>query len=832
MTSFNNFNASDSLVGKNILLVNTGWFRKKIILQKLKSLGVKLVILNKEKNWAEPYADHWILADTANHNEAIAAVKNFMANNPETKIDGALTFWEDDVLLTSRITDRFNLIGIPYAVAKQARNKFLFRDFCAKYNLPAPKYALIKNKEDLLLAAKEFNFPLVIKPAYGTHSAYVVKVDNLNDLEKIYFYIKKNMSVEGESSLTDGMDILVEEYIDGEEVDVDILLQNGKVKFACVSDNDKTNEPFFIETGRTTPSVLPETSQRHLQAMAEDVLEKMGVRDGCVHFEAKWTKTGPYPIEANLRMGGDEFYASIKEAWGVDLIENAAKIAVGIFIKPQQLSLPKTYLKSCDFLSKHSGVLIELNIDPQLEKQKYLEEVYFMKKIGDPVLVPPSGYDYLGWVMVNGQNPIDAEDNLEEAKKFITYTVAKYQPTSSIGKTYRDRSLSMASMITSQIKSEAKIKKIQSLHGVEKLPSLKIGVLCNDYSKDGGVVENDLTVIGHDIEKALVAKGHQVSFYDMNNPLATMNKLAADDVDLVFNLCERINDSSLLEPHGAAMLDVLQIPYTGSTALTLAFTMDKIKVKKILQYHDIPTAKFDYVFEPDEEIDKELRYPLIVKPANTDNSIGITNDSVVINEKELRVQLAKVIAETKRPILIEEYIEGSELDIGIIGNGENIHVLPISRTIFDNMPKGYWGIYPFEAKYGEEESVYDKYMIVERPAKISKKQTQIVSEIAIDVYNILDCHDYGRVEMRMDRNGNFYVLELNANPTIGYDSYFRRAAEDSHVNYEDFIETIIRATILRYKNKPPFFHLHNVMTVYPDILSEKRSGLFKQPINP
>lgn len=804
-----------NLAGKTLLLVNTGYPRKKFIIQKLKSLGLKLVILHHEKNWAEPYADHWILADTSNHAEAMSAVRSFLAQNPDVKIEGALTFWEDDVLLTSKIIDRFNWVGVPFNVAKTARDKFLFREFCASHGFPAPKHFLIKNSDDLKRSESELSFPAVIKPAYGSSSAYVVKVEDPEELERTYSYIKKNISQNTESALSDGLDILVEEYIDGEEVDIDLLLQNGKMKFYTIADNDKTNEPFFIETGRTTPSVLPEAAQNSLKQMAEDILERLGAQNGVIHFEAKWTKNGPYPIECNLRMGGDEFYQSVKQAWGVDLIENGAKIALGVLIRPQILASPKAYLKSCDFISKHSGVLIELNIDPRLEKQKYLEEVYFMKKLGDPVLVPPSGYDYLGWLMVSGQNPIDAEDNLNEAKKFISYTVAKYQPTSSIGKTVRDRSLSMASVISSRVKSEAKIKKIQSLYGMAKLPPLKIGILCNDYAKEGeGVVEADLTLIGHDVEQALLAKGHSVNFYDMNSPLETMNKLSADDIDLVFNLCERINDSSLLEPHGASILDIMQIPYTGSNPLTLALTMDKIKTKKILEYHDIPTAKFDYVFDPYEEVDDELRYPLIVKPANTDNSIGITNDSVVINEKDLRIQLKKVIEETKRPILIEEFIEGYELDVGIIGNGENIRVLPISRTIFDNLPKGLWGIYPFEAKYGEKDNVYDKCMIVERPAKIGKKETQVASEIAIDVYNILDCHDYGRVEMRMDRNGNFYVLELNANPTIGKDSYFRVAAADSHMSYEDFIETLIKATVLRYKDKPPFFHLHNVMTIY------------------
>ena len=257
----------------------------------------------------------------------------------------------------------------------------------------------------------------------------------------------------------------------------------------------------------------------------------------------------------------------------------------------------------------------------------------------------------------------------------------------------------------------------------------------------------------------------------------------------------------------AAVLDTLQIPYTGSNPFTLGLCIDKIRVKKLLSYHKIPTPEWDYVYSLDDDVREDLKYPLIVKPANTDNSIGITNDSVVTNKEELRRQLEKVIKEIGRPALIEEYIEGDEYDVPIIGtNKDDLRILPLSRSIFDEMPAGKWHIYPFEAKYTDDPTY--KSIIVQRPPKnIGKKLETLLGEIALDTYNILDCHDYGRVEIRVDKNNNPYVLELNPNPSLDNGGFFTDSAEMIGLDYGDFLEEIIRMAIKRYKDNPPYYHL-------------------------
>lgn len=768
-------------------------------------MGLQIVVLNKEKNWAQPYVDHWILANTDDHQESLTAVANFLREHPQIKIDGAVTFWEDDVLLLSRLTSKFNWIGSPYESVKRIRNKFEFRKFCKNNGISAPKHALIRNRKELERIKSEFTFPLVMKPVFGSSSAYVVKVEE-EDLERVYDYIKQNLSLETESSLHDGLDIFVEEYIDGDEVDIDILIQNGKVKYYSITDNFQTEEPFFVETGEQIPSSLPDNRQDSLFELAEEALEKLKIQNSVVHFEAKSTKYGPVPIEVNLRMGGDEVYSFVKGAWGVDLIENAVKIAFGIYIpKITRPELPKKFICGEYFLPAHSGILSKLYLDDKLKKPKYkkmIEEMHIDKQIGDAVLVPPEGYEYMGWVTVAGETQADARDNMDDVLSHIHFDISRFHPTSSIGKIERKNQFSVASTNKKVLLSKARIEKLKNI-SYRNQRGLKIGIACDQISPyENGYEDPSVT-----IERKLQKQGYdRVTRFDLNNLQKTLFELQQRDFDFIFNLCEKIHDTPLLEPHAAALFDMLEIPYSGSNPYTLSLCIDKIRVKKLLNFHGIPTPKWDYAYTMDDKLTEDLRYPLIVKPSNSDNSFGITNDSVVTNSKDLKRQLREVIETYKRPALIEEYIEGDEYDVCMMGNDENVEVLPLIRSVFDDMPKGYWHIYSSDLKGGKDEKAAN-YIRVEKPAKISKKLDNLLSEIALDVYNIVSCFDYGKVEIRVDKNGNPYVLELNPNPPLEQNGFLPLSAKLAGYSYEALIEEIIQLGVNRYKDKPPFYHL-------------------------
>lgn len=791
---------------KRLLVVNTGDLLKKFIFKRLKELPIEIIVLNSEKNWADTFVSDWIIADTNDHTMSLRAVEKYAKQN---QIDGVITFWEDDVLLTSKIASLLNVVGIPYDIAKIARNKLSFRRFCESEGLQVPKFIKFTDVASLQEAKQSLHFPVVIKPTFGTSSAFVTKVEKPEQLDETIKYIQSSMSTTVESALHEGLTIMVEEYIDGDEVDIDMLLQNGKLKFWSITDNHASSEPFFIETGDTFPSLLSDDAQEELVAMAEVMLEKIGIQNGCIHFEAKYSSNGPMPIEINLRLGGGYYYSFIKKAWGVDLIESSVKIAFGEYIpkvtKPEN---PKKYFAADCFIQKESGIISSLQYPKNFTQQDKVHDFVFFKEVGDTVLTPPLSFDYLGWICAYGDNPHDAQENLQKAKAQVSYEIVPFSGLSQVGKTIRTSPFSPAWLETSRGFNKKKLDRIHLMpEGSYK--RLVIGIACNQYTAQDGSVEAELTSVGKNIQNALESKGYKTIFIDFNNIGASIELLSKGKIDFVFNVAERLNNSSLLEPHVASLLDIFQIPYTGSSPFTLGLCLDKIRVKKLLTYHEIPTAKWDYVYSDNEEVNPELEYPLIVKPANTDNSIGITQDSVVKNKEELQAQIKYVTQTLLRPALIEEYLDGDEYDVSIFGSeSDDIRVLPLSRSIFKHTNPNKWNIYSFESKWEAE----DKNMVeVQRPPKgVSKKLLSLISEIALDTYNILGCHDYGRVEIKLDKNGNPHVLELNPNPSINIPDCLPSVAKLTGMSYEDFIEQILLLAIKRYKDKLPYHHLQPV----------------------
>lgn len=792
---------------KTLVVVNTGSTKKRFIFQKLNKMDhlIKVVVVSGEENWAEPYVDEWILADLSDHEQVIRKVQDYASKH---RVDGVITFWEDDVLLASKLVDRLKLPGIPFRVARKVRNKAEFRKFCAEHGLPTPKFIKISDEGDVERVKSELKFPVVVKPVFGASSAYVIKVEEAEDLDRVYRFVRENLSERVESALHEGSEIVVEEYIDGDEVDVDMILQHGKVKFWSVMDNAGTQEPFFMETEESLPSSLPDQAQLKLVRMAEETLEKLGVMQGCIHFEAKYTNKGPVPVEINLRMGGDETYPFVKKVWHVDLIERAVEVALGQFVpyleKPEE---PFSYMISRSVIPEESGILTRVKIPEKFNKNWRVEEVEFYKELGDAVLAPPDSYDFLGLVMVSGDNDNDARENLEAVYRLVDYDIAPFSPESSLGKTERESPLK-AAIMKSSAKGRAKIERIRYLRQDDQR-KLRIGLACNTYDGQTGV-ESELTAVGENIQKVLEERNYQVTYIDFNHIDKAIGIIKTGEIDLVFNVGERLNNSSLLEPHIAALLDAFQIPYTGSNPFTLGLCIDKIKVKKLLNYHNIPTADWDYAYDLKDEIRSDLNYPLIVKPGNTDNSIGINNESVVTNKRDLKRQLEYVLTEMKRPALVEEYLDGDEYDVSILGSeADDLKVLPLSRTVFEKLPQGYWHIYPYEKKFAES-PVYDQALVVERPPRnVPRKLQALISEIALDTYKILDCHDYGRVEVKLDSEGNPYVLELNPNPSINIKDCVPAVAKLVGMDYGDFLEEIMALAIKRYKNKPPYYHLQS-----------------------
>ena len=319
-----------------------------------------------------------------------------------------------------------------------------------------------------------------------------------------------------------------------------------------------------------------------------------------------------------------------------------------------------------------------------------------------------------------------------------------------------------------------------------------------DGSPDLAVQESVLSRL-RSVEDALHHLGYSTKKLEATgNLLELIQEIHSGRDDLVFNLCEEFFGCSQLEMNVAALLELLQVPFTGSSALTLGLTQDKGKTKTILAACGVPTPAFR-VWQPQNQVQVDgLRFPLIVKPLLEDASLGIDNEAFVQDEKALSCQIQKIYQAHKQPVLIEEYIEGRELNVSILGS-DNPEVLPISEIDFSSLPAGLPKICSYSAKWEEESREYISTVPV-CPAPLSPPVEKQVKEISLQSYRIMECRDYARVDIRLSPEGIPYVLEVNANPDISTDAGLPRSARAAGLEYPELIGRIVEVAWSRWKS--------------------------------
>ena len=274
-----------------------------------------------------------------------------------------------------------------------------------------------------------------------------------------------------------------------------------------------------------------------------------------------------------------------------------------------------------------------------------------------------------------------------------------------------------------------------------------------------------------------------------------MQALTTPRPDVVFNLVEWFNDDSWLEDRVAALYDLLQIPYTGSPPVALATCQRKDRTKEILQANGVPTPRFMVVTgEPIPRLGG-LRYPVIVKPTRADASEGISEESVVENRSRLEQQVRMILKDYEQPALVEEFIAGRELGVSVLGN-DPPRVLPLEEMDFSELPAGYRGIISFESKWDPLNEVYHKSELI-CPAKVSKSVARRASEMALRAYQVMGCRDYARIDIRMDRRGRLYVLEVNPNPDLSEAVGFGASARAGGLSFRQTLRHIVRSALKR-----------------------------------
>jgi D-alanine-D-alanine ligase len=310
---------------------------------------------------------------------------------------------------------------------------------------------------------------------------------------------------------------------------------------------------------------------------------------------------------------------------------------------------------------------------------------------------------------------------------------------------------------------------------------------------------------------AIRAGGHECEFLEGDQSLFhTVQKYRPD---ICFNICEgHLGDAR--EAQVPAILEMLRIPYTGSKVLTLALALDKPMTKRVLTYHDLPTPQFQVFERVDEPLSADMFFPMFVKPSREGTGMGVSENSIVRNEDELREQVAYVHQHYKQPALVEHYIEGREVTVGIIGN----LVGPAARRLPDDddaprIQAGLRFLPPMEVNlspFSESDVVYSNRLKVELAAELDYLCPAPLDPWLIDdlhwytaaVFRVTGALDVSRVDFRLDIHDNLqpYILETNPLPGLSPGvSDLVIEGETDGISHTELVNMILETALKRYE---------------------------------
>lgn len=269
--------------------------------------------------------------------------------------------------------------------------------------------------------------------------------------------------------------------------------------------------------------------------------------------------------------------------------------------------------------------------------------------------------------------------------------------------------------------------------------------------------------------------------------------------DIVFNVAEGAHGISR-EAQIPAMLDMLQIPYTGSDPLTLSLCLDKSRTKEVLTYYGIPNSKFVVSQGENGFAGKELNFPLILKPIGEGSSKGIFNSSFVNDYETFIKTLIENVEKYNQPFIVEEYLPGREFTVAVIGNGNEARTFPIVEVNFSELPEDMIPIYSYEAKWilDTRDNPLD---IFSCPAQIDAELENKINEIVLKTYSVLNCKDWSRIDVRLDVNGEPNIIEVNPLPGVlpnpDDNSCYPKAARAAGMDYTQMVNEVLQAALKR-----------------------------------
>jgi D-alanine-D-alanine ligase len=294
----------------------------------------------------------------------------------------------------------------------------------------------------------------------------------------------------------------------------------------------------------------------------------------------------------------------------------------------------------------------------------------------------------------------------------------------------------------------------------------------------------DMLILGtvEAIEQSLVVEGNEVVRIPVYQDGKWIEKLRRGKFGLAFNMCEGIDGIATLESAVISVLELFKIPFTGATSYTAAVCLRKHVINGLLDKNGLPIPRFACIRRGDPLV--SVGFPAIVKPAAEDASLGVEQKSVVRNMRQLAERVTEML-EGWEEILVQRFVDGREVNVGILGDA----VLPIAEIDFGKMPRGRWNIVTYQSKWVPG-SVDDVGGAPRCPARLPAKVAAEVRRVALRAWKLVGGSGYGRVDMRIDANGQPWILEVNANPDIAPDAGLARMAKVVGIDYAALIRNI------------------------------------------
>jgi carnosine synthase len=396
--------------GPTVAVVGAGYEGKRRYYQRLAGLGARLVIVDEPGHWSEALAHEitgttWVATPISGNPDVDAGAILGALERSGIRPDGVLTFWENSVCEAARVAAALRLPGNPPEAVDAARSKVRTRELSARLGLPTPKAQRVRSLDELFAAADDIGFPAVVKPEFGASAMGCVRVDGFESLPEVYKLIRAIVTPEQDEIFRAGSDLLLEQYLDGVEFDVDLILQDGQCVFSSVSQNWPTAEPSFQETGLHLPPDHNKKAVRGLVDLSVRTVQAFGFRRGVLHVEGKCTSRGPRVIEVNARMGGTRIHQMVEAVWGVDLIEAQLRSCLD---QPQTLTpsrKPRCAVVNAIVYAPATGRLADLPFAQVAPEGGMGVELDIFGEIGQDVAGPDSTFaTVLAELTLSGKN--------------------------------------------------------------------------------------------------------------------------------------------------------------------------------------------------------------------------------------------------------------------------------------------------------------------------------------------------------------------------------------------------------------------------------------------